>query len=71
MTCEIVKLKRDGEPSVLLDNLKEIEDDIRFMIVVRVMKDKKIGTDWTNIENSLEAIGAVSCLQQTVMEWYE
>lgn len=65
----IYKFEKSGDVSVLLKNLQEIEDDIDFMIVVRVMKDKKIGTDWSNIQNSLSAIGAVAVLSKTVGDW--
>lgn len=71
MTAEVIKFGRNGSPQVLCQNLMDISDDIEFMLVVRVMKDREIGTDWTEIKNSLEAIGAVACLNQTVMEWYE
>lgn len=69
MTDNIVKIKRNGTPPVLLENLQDIEDDIEYMLVVRVMKDKRISFDWTNLTNSLAALGAVEMLRQEVIDW--
>ena len=69
--AEIIKFGKSGSPQTLCQNLLDISDDIEYMLVVRVMKDKAVGTDWTELKSSLEAMGAVSCLQKTVMEWYE
>lgn len=66
---EIIKLKRNGEPAVLLENLQELEDNIEYMLVVRVMKDHTISFDWSTLKNSLAALGAVEMLKQEVITW--
>lgn len=70
MSAEVFKFGKPGSPQVLCQNLLDISDDIDYMLVVRVMKNKQVGTDWTALDNSLAAMGAVQCLQLAVGEWY-
>jgi hypothetical protein len=66
MSADVLRLYRNGAPETLIANLAEIETDIEYMLVVRVMKDGAIRHDWSYIKNSLAALGAVETLR-TVM----
>lgn len=69
--AEIFQFAKSGSPTMLVQNLSEITDDIEYMLVVRIMKDKEIKFDWTAVPNNLHAIGAVELLKQEVLSWSE
>jgi len=65
--ADILKMKRSGTPAVLIDNLAEIADDVDFMLVVRVMKNGDVKHDWTQLPNSLTALGAAETLKDAML----
>ena len=67
MSADILKLLRNGTAETLLANLTEQAEDISYMLVVRVMKDGSIKHDWTTIQNSLAALGAVETLREVML----
>ena len=64
---DVLKFQRNGTPAVLLDNLSELAEDISFMLVVRVMKNGDVKHDWTQIPNSLAALGAAETLKDAML----
>jgi hypothetical protein len=68
MSAAILKMKRNGTPATLIDNLAEIAPDIEFMLVVRVMRNGRIEHDWTHITNSLTALGAAETLKDAMLK---
>jgi len=64
----ITKLQISGTPQTLMDNAAEIADDMQFALMVFVRKDGTIGTEWSKLPNSLQALGAIEMLRHAVME---
>lgn len=68
MSAAVLKFQKSGTPAVLCDNLGEQAERIDFMLVVCVMKDGEIKHHWSQIPNSLTALGAVETLRQAMFE---
>jgi len=65
---EIIRLTRQGTPARLAENILDLADDLRFMLVVMVETDGTIHTEWSALQSNLEALGAVEVLKQAVMQ---
>jgi hypothetical protein len=65
---DVLKFQRNGTPAVLAANLEDQADQIDFMLVVCVMKDGEIKHHWSQIANSLTALGAAETLKQAMLE---
>lgn len=64
---DVLKFQRNGTPAVLIDNLAELAEEISFMLVVRVMRNGDTKHDWTQIPNSLTALGAAETLKEAML----
>ena len=67
MSAELLRLTRRGTPARLAENILDQADDIKFLLTVFVEKDGTISTEWSQLPNSLEALGAIEMLKAAIM----
>ncbi|KAK46361.1 hypothetical protein BG58_11075 [Caballeronia jiangsuensis] len=65
---EIIKFQPNGAPATLLENALELADNMKFALMVFVNNDGTIETEWSQIENHLEALGAIEVLRNAFMQ---
>jgi hypothetical protein len=67
MSAAVLKFQKNGTPAVLCDNLAEQAEHIEFMLVVCVMKCGEVRHHWSQVPNSLTALGAAETLKEAML----